>query len=425
MAVTKRVIGKTKVVKLRNCESIMDGNTIQTPFIAPYSLKDRTTGESKIITSIKYEWESIENGERITRGIKVSGHGELGVPTLKDKKVLRALQDIYIRSKVKDGVLKLETDPNKIKEKDLMIEFNSIENIATAMGQKFNGQKSKAIKESIERLVATTIFNTHNGGLYDAVNKRYITDSNISFRYLESMSDYTVYDCDNCLYVNGCRKDFDNCISPNKKTDVTKIKMSLFTYLNIANNYRLYYNRDNTNEIKNLIAEDVYLISRKWLGKGYISRANIKKYIDRIPMETKKLYHKKQAIKKAVTLLNEYDFVEAYVENDIVVVKHLDKIPRSNKKSTDDLPIIGDTSYYKDRFVTFVDFKKGFDDIGFTEDEINDVLGDMQRIEYLKALLRYVYLTKQYNSDINPKEYFMNCFNKNIVIDKKYYSSIE
>lgn len=49
----------------------------------------------------------------------------------------------------------------------------------------------------------------------------------------------------------------------------------------------------------------------------------------------------------------------------------------------------------------------------------------MQRIEYLKALLRYVYLTKQYNSDINPKEYFMNCFNKNIVIDKKYYSSIE
>ena len=72
-------------------------------------------------------------------------------------------------------------------------------------------------------------------------------------------------------------KDFDNCINPDKKTDVTKIKMSKFLYLTIANNYRLYYDNINTKQIKNLIAKNIYMISRKWLGDGYISRANIQR----------------------------------------------------------------------------------------------------------------------------------------------------
>lgn len=421
MAVANKIRGKTKIVKLRSSESIMDGNTVQTPFLAPYRIKkDKETGVLQPITSVSYEWESVENGVTITRGIEVSGHGKLGVPTLKDKKVLRALQDIYIWSKVQDGVLELETDPDKIKEEDLMIDFQNIDKIAREMGyKKISGQQRKSIKESIERLVATTIFNTHQGGLYDATTKKYITDSKISYRLLEGMSDYTIYDCENCLYVNGCKKDTKNCLSHEKKTDVTKIKMSMFTYMNISHNYRLYYSKENANQIKNLIAEDIYMISRKWLGNGYISKANIKKYLDRIPMESKKIYHRKQAIKDAVNILNEYDFVEAYVEKDIVTVKHLDKIP---KKKIDKIP--SDTTYLKDRFITFADIKKGFDEMGFSDDEINNILGDLQQIEYIKALLRYVNLYKIYNTNIDVKKYFTNCFEKHIEIDEKYYSKI-
>jgi hypothetical protein len=187
----KAIKGKTKVIKLRNGESIMDGNSVQTPFLAPYRIPKNEKGDLEPTTFVEYTWNSIEDGVAVQRGLKVSGHGELGVPTLKDKEVLRALQDIYVWSKIDKGILRLETDQSKIREQDLIIDFISIDNIATAMGYKrISGQQRQSIKESIERLVATTVFNTYQGGLYDPVNKRYITDSKKSYKYLDSMESY-------------------------------------------------------------------------------------------------------------------------------------------------------------------------------------------------------------------------------------------
>lgn len=420
--------GKRKTIKLRSGESIMDGNSVQMPFLAPYRIsKNKETGELEPLTYVEYRWTSIENGVEVTRGINVNGHGKLGVPTLKDKEVLRALQDIYIWDKIENGVLELETDPDKVKESDLFIDFKTIDNIATSIGYgKISGQQRKAIKESIERLVATTVFNTHSGGLYDPIQKKYITNSKESYSYLEGMRDYTVYDCDNCLFTNGCRKDFENCINPDNKTDVTKIKMSMFLYLTIANNYRLYYDKDNATKIKNLIAKNIYMISRKWLGNGYISKANIQKYIDRIPMNAKKEKHRKQAIKDAVVMLNEYDFVEAEVENDIVTVVHLDKMPTALKSkidSKDKIPT--DTSYLKDRFNKYSEFIAGLRELGFKDEEFDSYI-DMQKISHLTALLRYVTLKCMYNKDIDGKTYFINCLNnKKFKLDKKYYSDID
>ena len=92
-----KVYGKSRIIKLRSEEAIIDGNTIQTPFLAPYRIKkNKETGALEPITSVNYQWETVENGVVVTRGVEVSGHGKLGVPTLKDKKVLRALQNIYI-----------------------------------------------------------------------------------------------------------------------------------------------------------------------------------------------------------------------------------------------------------------------------------------------------------------------------------------
>lgn len=405
--------GKRKTIKLRSGESIMDGNSVQMPFLAPY--------RGDVLTYVEYQWTTIENGVKVVRGINVNGHGKLGVPTLRDKEVLRALQDIYIWDKIENGVLELETDEDKIKDSDLFIDFKTIDNIATSMGyNKISGQQRKSIKESIERLVATTVFNTHSGGLYDPIKKKYITNSKESYRYLESMKDYTVYDCDNCLYTNGCLKDFDNCINPDKKTDVTKIKMSKFLYLTIANNYRLYYDNENTKQIKNLIAKNVYMISRKWLGEGYISKANIQRYIDRIPMNAKQEKHRKQAIKEAIAILNEYDFVEASIDNDVVTVVHLDKMPTSIKaKIKDKIPT--DTTYLKDKFNKYSEVRDGFIELGFTEKELDDYI-DMQKITYQTALLRYVTLKCMYDKSINGKEYYLNCLNKNLELDDKYYS---
>lgn len=420
--------GKSKTIKLRSGESIMDGNSVQMPFIAPYRIsRNKETGALEPLTYIEYQWTSVENGVEVTRGINVNGHGKLGVPTLKDKEVLRALQDIYIWDKIENGVLELETDPDKVKDSDLFIDFKTIDNIATSIGyDRISGQQRKSIKESIERLVATTVFNTHSGGLYDPIQKKYITNSKESYRYLEEMKDYTVYDCDNCLYTNGCLKDFDNCINPDKKTDVTKIKMSKFLYLTIANNYRLYYDNINTKQIKNLIAKNIYMISRKWLGDGYISRANIQKYIDRIPMNAKKEKHRKQAIKEGVELLNSYDFVEASIDKDIITVVHLDKMPTNlkSKQIEDKDKIPADTSYLKDKFNKYSEFRQGFIELGFTESELDDYI-DMQKIRYQTALLRYVTLKCKYNSDIDGKEYYINCLNKKLKIDKKYYGDSE
>lgn len=423
------VKGKKKVIKLRSGESIMDGNSVQTPFLAPYRItKNKETGDLEPLTYVEYTWTAIENGVEIQRGLNVNGHGKLGVPTLKDKEVLRALQDIYIWSKIDKGVLRLETDPSKVTEEDLMIDFISIDNIATAMGYKrISGQQRQSIRDSIERLVATTVFNTHKGGLYDPVKKRYITDSKVSYKYLDGMEDYIEYDCDNCIYLNSCHANTKNCINEeNKKTNVTKIKMSMFLYLSIANNYRLYYDRDRANEIKNLIAKNIYLISRKWIGDGYISKANIKKYIDRIPMNAKQEKHRKQAIKDSVALLNEYDFVEASIKNDIITVIHLDKKPTKILNTDTDKIATKDTTYFKNKYNTFSELREELLSIGLTELEFNNIVDqNIEQIEYIKALLRYVIIKSRYNSDLEPNEYFVNCWNKHIPLDKKYFNNYD
>lgn len=426
----RSVKGKSKVVKLRSGESIMEGNSVQTPFLAPYKITKDENGKLSPITFVEYEWTAIEDGKEITRGIEVSGHGSLGVPTLKDKEVLRALQDIYVWSKIDKGVLELETDESNIKEADLLIDFGSIDNIATALGYKtISGQQRKSIKESIERLVGTTIKSRHHGGLYDPIKKRYITDSNKMYRYLDSMDNFIEYDCDNCLYSNGCRKDTDNCLNEeNQKKDVTKIKMSMFLYLSIANNYRLYYNRDKANEIKNLISKNIYLISRKWLGNGYISRANIQKYMDRIPMNAKQEKHRKQAIKDGISILNEYDFVEASIDKkDVITVVHLDKKPTKFKEvNSDNLPT-KDTSLLKDKFCSFTELRQGLLDIGLTELEFSSIVdANIQKVEYFKALLRYILIKCHYDKSLNARDYFVHCWYKEggTTVDQKYYNNI-
>lgn len=427
--------GRRKTIRLRDGESIMEGNTVQLPFIVPYR------GEP--ITALEYTWKVNENGVDVTRGIEISGHGRLGIPTLRDKEVLRALQDIYIQSKVKDGVLNLETNEKNIREEDLVINYISIDNIAKAMGYKsISGQQRKNIKDSINRLIATTVFSTQSGGVYNVMNKAYVTDSQITFRYLEEMKSISIHTCKDCEYLTNCGENIEKCLKSHSKTksdkptEIIQIKMSKFMYLSIANNYRLYYDRDRTNEIQNLLAKNIYLISRKWIGDGYVSIANIQKYIDRLPINASELKHRKQKIRNAVAILNKYNFVEASIDKDIITIKHLDKklniLEQTDKKVTDMVEAYIEattgTNYMQDRFNTYSDFSNTLRDQLRFEDSDFDKYIDLEKITHLKAMLRATLIKAKYDKALDVRRYYINWINKckrtnYDNIDSKYYTN--
>lgn len=59
--------GKSKTIKLRSGESIMDGNSVQMPFLAPYRIsRNKETGALEPLTYVEYQWTSVENGVEVT-----------------------------------------------------------------------------------------------------------------------------------------------------------------------------------------------------------------------------------------------------------------------------------------------------------------------------------------------------------------------
>ena len=105
-------------------DAIVDGNTVQMAFLREYK------GERK--TLMEYTWSNKDkNGNLIQRGIKVSGHGEYGVPTLKDYDVYVALQRIFINKKTQNGMCTLLHD--EYDDDYLTIEF-SIHELAKELG---------------------------------------------------------------------------------------------------------------------------------------------------------------------------------------------------------------------------------------------------------------------------------------------------
>lgn len=420
VGMTNVVRGRQKRIKIS--EAIVDGNTVQMPFLVPY--------KGTPITLVEFYWNNVEDGKNVKRGLKVSGHGQYGVPTLKDKSVLMALQNIYIESKLKNGILNLELDETKVPEDELFIDFQNINNIAYEMGYKSVRAKTKEnIKKSIERLVATTMINLASGGLYDPIAKKYITSSE-SYRYLEGMENYTFYDCENCLYEKGCDKNFETCQNKeNQSVDVTKIKISRFFYKCIANNFKMIYEKDKSNQIKNLVAKNIYLISQRWLDKNSCtSVANISKYIERLPMNTKEDKHKKQCIKEAVEKLNEYDFVKAELVGDLVKVTHLDKTRRAKLPTKNK---IIDDSYLKNKYNTYKEIEEKLKEYGFTDQELTIYLSleMLQHIRYIQALMRYTEILNGYGKIKDVKAYLKTGLTYTsdktpYNIEEKYYNTL-
>lgn len=375
--------GVSKVFRYNaGVDSLVDGNSVQIAFMRDYK------GETQ--TAMEYIWYTKENNNLIKRGILVSGHGQYGVPTLKEYDIYVALQRIFIDKKTKNGVCELQTD--SVDDDYLKIEF-SINELARELGYSTPSNATREnLKKSIEILLATTIFSKHEGGIYDIRNKKYITSTTVGFHFIEDMNNNEVRDENGEIIY-----------------DVTNIKLSKFTYEQILNDYKLFYNKQIYNKTKNLIARKIYHMALQWKGNNNFSFANINTLIERIPMYNVDDKYKKRDIKKALKVLDDKGMVKIKYDND-----NPDKVYFIFK---DDI-----NNNHLKKYNTYAEIEEAYYRMGFTFDEIGDYL-DVQKIKHIQAILRYLDTRIRSNSITNIKEYFKTCIkNPDLKLDEIYYN---
>ena len=369
--------GVAKVFKYNaGIDAVVDGNSVQMAFVKEYK------GERK--TLMEYTWSNKDkNGNLIQRGIKVSGHGEYGVPTLKEYDVYVALQRIFINKKTQNGMCTLL--PDDYDDDYLTIEF-SISELAKEMGYSVPSSKTRDnLKKSIDTLLATTIYSIYNGGIYDIKEKKYVTNSSYGFHLLESMASL---DIDNGTDIS----------------NYTKLRLSKFTYEQIVNDYKLFYDKSKYNKTKNLLAKKIYHLALQWKGDSKFSFCNIDTLVERLPMVNCEPKYRKREIKNALKNLN---------DNGIVKIKYDDQNPNKVYFIFDD----DNNIEIKKKYGTFKEIEQKYKDLGFTENEIDEYL-NIEKIRYIQALLRYMDNKKNIK---NAKKYFVRCYNKPIDIPEVYF----
>lgn len=380
--ITNNVVckGVARVFKYNaGIDAVVDGNSVQMAFVKDYK------GERK--TMLEYTWSNKDkNGNLIQRGIKVSGHGEYGVPTLKEYDVYVALQRIFIDKKTQNGMCTLL--PDNYDDDYLIIEFNITE-LANQMGYNTPSSKTRDnLKKSIDILLATTIYSIHNGGIYDIKEKKYITNSSYGVHLIESMESIDITDS----------KD------SSKNINYTRLRLSRFTYEQIVNDYKLFYDKSKYNRTKNLLAKKIYHLALQWKGDNKFSYANIDTLVERIPMVNCEAKYRKREIKSALKALN---------DNEIVNIKYDDQNPNKVYFLFSDDNIKPVDKKYK----TFKEIQQRYHELGFSDNEIDEYL-DIEKIRYIQALLRYMDNKKNIK---DSKKYFVKCYKKPIEIPSIYF----
>jgi len=367
-------------------DAVVDGVTVQIPFLREYKSED-------IQTAMEYIWFSNESGKLVKRGIFVSGHGEFGVPTLKEYDIYVALQRIFIKNKTKRGICQLETE--NLEDEDLEIQF-TITELAKELGYSTPSSVTRDnLKKSIRILMATTIFSRYSGGIYDIRNKKYIANTEIGYHLLESMQSLEL-------------------ASDVEEIDITKIKLSRYTYDQILNDYKLFYNKNTYNKTKNLMAKKIYHMVLQWKGTNNFSFVNIDTLVERLPMVNVDDKYKKRDIKKAIKILNDKGMVK--IKYDDV---NPDKVYFIFNDTDEGIKIKG-----LDKYTTYKETKAKFYELGFNIIETEGYLEQqVENIKYIQALLRYTDERVRSGSVKNIKSYIKKCINNPLkTLDMKYYA---
>lgn len=381
--------GTAKVFRYNaGVDAVVDGNTVQMAFLREY--------KGEIQTALEYTWYSTENSQLVKRGLFISGHGQYGVPTLREYDVYVALQRIFINKKTKHGFCELRTE--NIDDDYLKIDF-TIQELARELGSDSpNKLMRENLKKSLKILLATTIFSRYSGGIYDIRNKKYIANTEIGVHLIESMESIEVVDKDGKFGI-----------------DITQIKLSRFTYDQITNDYKLFYNKQIYNKTKNLMARKIYHMALQWKGNNNFSYANISTLAERIPMVDVEDRYKKRDIKKALKILNDKDMIKIKYDD-----KNPDKVYFIFNPSEEGEICVDNM----DKYNTYAEIKEAYFKMGFRLDEFDEYL-NVENIRYIQALLRYIDERMKNSSIKNVKSYFKRCIKNPLKkLDSKYYNRI-
>lgn len=370
--VSNIVRGKSISLNIKE-EGVLEGNVIQIPFIAEYRYKNNP------ITNIDYEWTTnAKDGSKIKRGLKVSGHGQYGVPTLREKEVLRCLHNIFVAQKTKDGIFELK-HPDECSKEDYAISF-TIDSLCKEIGYKSPcNQTRDNVRRSLEILVATTIFNRHSGGLYDPEKKEYITNQKMAFHLIETLMEEELLD------------DKGNIVD-----DITQIRLSGFVYKSLYNNYKLIYNKSRVNSIKHLGAKSLYQVALQWSRNG-VTYAGVDKLTEQIPMKDGiGIVQKRKYIKACLKKIDGSGFVSVDIDKrNLVKFTFKDLVKKIKVDDIDEM------------FTTYEDMLNGVIGLGYMRAEAKSIMNDsIIDLSGVQKALRQVYALHDKDSGINMRDLF-------------------
>ena len=359
---------KDKSLILRTYQSLGEGNFFDLPFIYPFRTDEP-------ITYYEFVWFDKEK----KRSIRVYGNKELGgIPTTFDYDVMIALFKILVQNN--DYKFNYDYDTQKY-EFEPVIEF-TFRGLAKQLGIDVSGNKSlggsntKRLRESLERLSATVMFNTEYGGFYDITKKDYSCDKVTSIRFIYDLKYYT----NNIDRVNSCKID---------KFFLQSLQNSYFKIIN----YDLYL------KIKSWYAKKLYVLLHKWQGgKDKIDLLYDTLY-QRMPLpDDKPAYRRNEIIKRAADELVKHGYLTHYERDSKKCMISF----YYNKDLGKNHGVLYDTNENLDKnYIDIIKSKYKFPSeievqlkiYGFSPEEIDEYIFLCYKsdtaFEYFKALMRY------------------------------------
>lgn len=399
---------KYKAIKLKTNEFIFDATSLLLPFIAEYR------GDKVLTVDVVQKRKDKDSTISVRSSV-------LGVPTLYDKSVLMALQKLFVMQKAINGKVLLNTnDPT---EQERTMKPVTLREIYRAMGYKTNPtvNQLRKISESIERLAETTYI-IQDEMVYNHIKDKYVVDADAkASMHLISYKKITYSEREKESRKKHASKKGTNESNALKYKELksrlidgdVQITFSRVVYESLSCDQLVYYNDPLVLSIKNTLARHIYVLAKKWAGKGKTVPISYNKLLMYIPMKKgKNMASQKTVLKNAINYLVENELCKVTVNNGVNFFNFNMKSERIQTKK--------EPTYLRDKYNTFKELQQGFVELGFEESYAYTI--DMNNYQYYAALMRYVVLGVKYDRIKHPKEYMLDHIENNRAVDKKYYN---
>lgn len=410
------LVSTAKTLVLDVNENLFDLNSMTLAFVANYNAYKTQIVDGKEVkildekgkpipvyyNKLIFNREVVRENKQKMAVMTVIGDVEYGVPTLYDKKVLQALERLFIKQHMKDGVMTYKTAEEVTKE-DRILNYGSITNIAREL--KYEGSINSRVRENIKIAIQRLSNATWKSAIGWDVH-----DNDKSYNYVLSKGYRLFEPIDVELEKNRINKDGSKTLIDYS----TVLVLSEELYRSLANNKVIIYNEIIDSKITHLPAQNMYLIAKTWAGDDNSIKISLDKLIDVVPTIQKgkrRLEYGKNAIKK----IEESGICKIKYLNNNVILFTFDK--EADKRRIDN---------FTNKYISWPDTVERLIEIGFTQEEI--LLLDTSKSDKIQAILRfmdninYARIHNKKTPITFPKKYFLKCYNNDsIEIDEKYY----